>query len=183
MVFVPLVSPGVLLPFTEFRAEQSGWFDFVLLEWMMALELHRQGKIKAILPLFMGPTLSDGSSGNFFEWWSEQPALANSQAPKLVTECRRYLEKTHLQDQNMTADYSQTYEAVLKQSITETLTVKKTVDEMCNFQAVVFHNDQDIQNEVRRNKPWNEARLEVSVQVLLSSMIVPPQDPCACFEL
>ena len=60
-----LVSRGVLEPLSRFDGADPAWNDFVLLEWMMALELMvNQRKIKAILPLFMGAAGPDGTLGD-----------------------------------------------------------------------------------------------------------------------
>jgi hypothetical protein len=170
-----LVSRGVLEPLSRFDGADPAWNDFVLLEWMMALELMvNQRKIKAILPLFMGAAGPDGTPGDFFAEKANYPLL-DRQAPFLKQECRRYLEKAGLDA------------AALDASLTETLTVKQAVDTFLNYQAVVFHNDQDIANAMarhrtnptamdhratwamiddgeRRRKQWMEAELEVCVQ-------------------
>ena len=42
--------------------------DFVLAEWLMALELQKRGIVKAIFPIVMGEQRSDGKySQSFFE--------------------------------------------------------------------------------------------------------------------
>ena len=52
MVFVPIVSVGALRPMMKLGAagEQP---DYMLVEWMAALELQRRGTLKAVFPLFV----------------------------------------------------------------------------------------------------------------------------------
>ena len=49
-VFVPIVSVGSVQPMMNL-SEGEDWVDNVLLEWAAALELHRRGNVKAVLPL------------------------------------------------------------------------------------------------------------------------------------
>jgi serine/threonine protein kinase len=53
-VFVPVVTTAVLEGIIE---SSNKWADNVLLEWMLALVLFEQGKIKAIMPIFTRSTL------------------------------------------------------------------------------------------------------------------------------
>ena len=118
------------------------WSDFVLLEWQMALELKRRDRMKAIFPVFMGPTRDDGAPGNFFAMQSaleEVGPLQKRVAPKIRAQCRQYLSAL---------DKGETDEAELDRSITETLTVAQTVGSMSNNEAVVLHNDSDIQSRM-----------------------------------
>ena len=65
-VFTPLVSASCLKNFVELGQEDKE--DFVLAEWIMAVELQSKGIIKAILPIVMGEQGKDGKySQTFFE--------------------------------------------------------------------------------------------------------------------
>ena len=59
MVFVPIMSVGALQPMvhTEELTEEP---DYMLVEWIAALELQQRGKLKAVLPIFVA------STNNFF---------------------------------------------------------------------------------------------------------------------
>lgn len=65
-VFSPLVSANCLKNFVELGKTDKE--DFVLAEWIMALELQKQGVVKAIFPIVMGEQTKDGKySQTFFE--------------------------------------------------------------------------------------------------------------------
>eukprot|EP01046_Picozoa_sp_COSAG06_P048050 COSAG06_NODE_7106_length_2631_cov_32.515798_1_plen_796_part_10 len=65
-VFSPLVSASCLKNFVELGQEDKE--DFVLAEWIMALELESRGIVKAIFPIVMGEQGQDGKySQTFFE--------------------------------------------------------------------------------------------------------------------
>ena len=53
-IFVPIVSAGSVGGMTERFEAAPGKVDYVLLEWMLALELHERGAIKRIYPLVLG---------------------------------------------------------------------------------------------------------------------------------
>ena len=64
-VFCPLISANCLAGFLDITATNDKE-DFVLLEWIMALELMKQGVIKAIFPIIIGDQRPDGSYGEGF---------------------------------------------------------------------------------------------------------------------
>ena len=64
-VFVPILSKGALANFAKLEADSS--CDNVLLEYVLALEQHARGKIKAIFPVFVGEVQPESSlMTNFF---------------------------------------------------------------------------------------------------------------------
>jgi hypothetical protein len=63
-VFAPLVSASCLKNFVELDQEDKE--DFVLAEWIMALELHSRGIVKAIFPIVMGEQGEDGKYSQTF---------------------------------------------------------------------------------------------------------------------
>eukprot|EP01043_Picozoa_sp_COSAG02_P111886 COSAG02_NODE_48057_length_336_cov_1.097046_1_plen_112_part_11 len=65
-VFTTLISASCLKGFVELEQEDTE--DFVLAEWIMALELQSRGVVKAILPIVMGEQENNGQySQTFFE--------------------------------------------------------------------------------------------------------------------
>eukprot|EP00937_MAST-01D_sp_MAST-1D-sp2_P006541 g6541.t1 len=53
-VFVPIVSAGSVGGMADRYAEAPGAVDYVLLEWMLALELYERQVVKRVFPLFVG---------------------------------------------------------------------------------------------------------------------------------
>ena len=51
-VVVPIVSVGALQPMLDLAADSD--VDYMLVEWVAALELQRRGTVKAMLPLLVG---------------------------------------------------------------------------------------------------------------------------------
>merc|ERR1712185_750298 len=51
-VVVPIVSVGALEPMLDLVAGSD--VDYMLVEWVAALELQRRGTVKAVLPLLVG---------------------------------------------------------------------------------------------------------------------------------
>ena len=62
-VFVPIVSVGSLEQMVGLGCDED-WSDYMLVEWIAALELHSRGRVKAVLPLLVGET----------DFWSEAHA-------------------------------------------------------------------------------------------------------------
>lgn len=59
MVFVPIMSVGALQPMVHLE-ELTKEPDYMLVEWIAALELQQRGKLKAVLPIFVA------AKNNFF---------------------------------------------------------------------------------------------------------------------
>ena len=65
-VFAPVLSARCLKSFVELGHQDKE--DFVLMEFMMAIELQRRGIVKAIFPILVGEQSRDGKfSQSFFE--------------------------------------------------------------------------------------------------------------------
>lgn len=87
-VVCPLVSYGALQRMELLDPERGTDFrDNVLLEWMLTLELHAQGRLKAIQPILIGKIKEDGSMGNFFNDGS-MGSLKDMPSPKALAALR-----------------------------------------------------------------------------------------------
>ena len=135
-VFTPLVSSSCLKNFVELGQEDKE--DFVLAEWLMAIELQKRGVVRAIFPVMIGEQRRDGTySDSFFEdlrngqvrWPASKGhheagsgSLPQTPSAKSTALARKYL-------------------GLLEPPIelSEEITVKEAVDRMCGFQAVLLH--------------------------------------------
>ena len=63
-VFTPLMSLDCMKSFADL--EQTDREDFVLMEWIVAIELQKRGIVKAIFPIVMGQQTNDGKFEQFF---------------------------------------------------------------------------------------------------------------------
>ena len=143
-VFSPLVSANCLKNFVELG--QTDKEDFVLAEWIMALELQKQGIVKAIFPIVMGEQRNDGKySQTFFEdlrdsrvsWPASHPGASFAYpagsgtipdviSAKSIAKAREFL---GMLDPPVTLSQEMTVNAVVKNVLT--------------FQAILLHFEND----------------------------------------
>ena len=140
VVFAPLISARCLKNFVELGQEDKE--DFVLAEWLMALELEKQGVVKAICPIVMGEQDKDGKyPQTFFEdlrdscvrWPASDgfhgagsgkiPDLVSAKSTAKATEFLRMLEPPV--------------------ELSEELTVNAAVKKILTFQAILLHFEND----------------------------------------
>jgi serine/threonine protein kinase len=164
-VFSPLVSANCLKNFVELGHTDKE--DFVLVEWIMALELQKQGIVKAIFPIVMGEQNSDGKfSQTFFEglrdnrvsWPASDGFYAGGSgvipdvvSAKSTTKAREFL-------------------GMLTPPVplSEEMTVSAVVKKILTFQAVLLHfeNDQidslDAMQLVRVNSTHGKRAKEIA---------------------
>jgi hypothetical protein len=135
-VFSPLISANCLKNFVELGQEDKE--DFVLAEWIMALELQKQGIVHAIFPIVIGEQSTDGTYSHlFFERlrdsrvsWPECDGFHNSGSgvlPDVVSSKSTAKAKEFL---NMLDP------PVL---LSEELTVAAVVRQVLTFQAILLH--------------------------------------------
>jgi hypothetical protein len=116
--------------------------DFVLTEWMMALELEKRGIVKAVFPILLGEQGSDGKfSQSFFEElrngkvsWptaTDGSTPASGQLPDVVS--AKSLAKAR--------DFLSMLEPPME--LTEELTVRAVVDRVLTYQAMLVHFEND----------------------------------------
>eukprot|EP01047_Picozoa_sp_COSAG01_P016273 COSAG01_NODE_830_length_13271_cov_2.845278_3_plen_626_part_00 len=129
-VFAPLLSAKCIEGFLEL--EHTDREDFVLMEWLVALELQRRGIIKAILPISIGEQGRDGTfSQSFFEEL-RNGKVGGRPLPDVVS--------------HKTTAKAQEFLGMLKPPLAlsgSTLSVKGTVMELLKFQAVLLHFEND----------------------------------------
>eukprot|EP01043_Picozoa_sp_COSAG02_P039595 COSAG02_NODE_3140_length_7296_cov_180.632347_1_plen_957_part_10 len=140
-VFSPLVSANCLKNFVELG--QKDMEDFVLAEWIMALELQKQGIVKAILPIVMGEqsTVDGKYSQSFFEsvrdgrvcWPASEGfhAAGSGTIPDVVS--AKSVAKAR--------DFLGMLDPPIQ--LSEELTVKAVVDRILTFQAALLHFEND----------------------------------------
>lgn len=141
-VFAPLCTWGTdralgsVGRLTLLTAENMG-VDSVLLEWVIALELHRQGRVKEVLPLLFGAAAGDGFSTFPFESLAQVPDAAHEPT---LRRAREHLEAARI-------EVSEGF---------EDLTVRGVVDQVLAFQGVkLFEHG------------MREAALDVAAKALL----------------
>ena len=71
-VFVPIVSGGSVSGMAKRFEQAPDRVDYVLLEWMLALELHERGRMLRIYPLFMG------------EWKQPSASASSGTGPRML---------------------------------------------------------------------------------------------------
>jgi hypothetical protein len=129
-VFAPLLSAKCIEGFLEL--EHTDREDFVLMEWLVALELQRRGIIKAILPISIGDQGSDGTfSQSFFEELRDGK-VGGRPLPDVVS--------------HKTTAKAQEFLGMLEPPLAlsgSTLSVKGVVMELLKFQAVLLHFEND----------------------------------------
>ena len=72
-VFVPIVSEGSVSGMAKRFEQAPDRVDYVLLEWMLALELHERGRMLRIYPLFMG------------EWKQPSASTSSRREPRMLS--------------------------------------------------------------------------------------------------
>jgi hypothetical protein len=77
ILFVPIVSAGSVGGMTERFEAAPDRVDYVLLEWMMALELEERGVIKSICPLMVGALDAEGDGGGAADDGAAVPRMSN----------------------------------------------------------------------------------------------------------
>jgi hypothetical protein len=131
-VFGPLLSAGCVKSFQSLAQEDR--VDFVLCEWIMALELHRRGSISAVFPVIVGE--QDPQSGRYTQTFFQEllsgvagglgrcflPDVASAQTN---TAALQYLQGLHAMD-SVT-------------QLSEAWTVRGVVKAMLQFQACLLH--------------------------------------------
>jgi hypothetical protein len=139
-VFAPLLSASCLKNFVELGQEDKE--DFVLAEWIMALELEKQGIVKAIFPIVMGEQGKDGKySETFFESlrngrvsWSASDGSHDAGSgviPDVVSA------KSNAKAREFLGMLDPPVE------LSEELTVDAVVKKVLKFQAILLHFDND----------------------------------------
>ena len=126
IVFTPLISKNGTKSFLNL-AEQDQ-VDNVLLEWVVAIELHNQGIIKAILPIVIGE--QDSEDGHYSRAFFDdlRGGMINSQPlPDVVSK------QTSAKAREFLGNLDTPVE------LTEELTVKQIVESMLKFQAIMLH--------------------------------------------
>ena len=124
-VFVPLCTwggdgaLGSVGRLTHLTPESAG-VDNVLLEWVLALELHRQGRIRKIMPLLFGAAAGEG--------FSPFPFGNVGQVPDSVSEPTMRRAREHLEEAGVAVS-----EGFRDQ------TVRGVVEAMLAFQGVKLH--------------------------------------------
>jgi tRNA A-37 threonylcarbamoyl transferase component Bud32 len=139
-VFTPLVSANCLKNFVQLgRADKE---DFVLTEWIMALELQKRGIVKAIFPIMVGEQEKDGRySQSFFEelrdgrvsWPASEGfhAAGGGALPDVTSAKSIALAKEFLGMLDPPVQLS------------EELSVKVVVERLLTFQAILLHFEND----------------------------------------
>lgn len=138
-VFAPLISAECLKSFVELGITDKE--DFVLAEWMMALELYKRDIVKAIFPIVFGEQDKDGKfDGQFFaelrdgnvSWpASHHHEAGNGTIPDVVSAKTIALANKFLRMLEPPMELS------------EALSVKDVVKEMLRFEAMLPHFEND----------------------------------------
>ena len=135
-VFVPLVSANCLKNFVELG--QTDKEDFVLTEWVMALELQQRGYVQAVFPIVVGEQRQDGTfSGSFFE------ELRNGRVSWPASEGFHGAGSGEIPDVVSHESIAKAKEFLAKLDpplqLTEELTVRAVVQKLLQFQAMLVH--------------------------------------------
>ena len=128
-VFAPLMSQDCMKSFAEL--EQTDKADFVLMEWIVAIELQKQGIVKAIFPIVMGQQADDGKYEQFFFEKLLQGEVNGRPLPNVVS--KKSTEKAR-EFLGMLAELVE---------LSQELTVKEVVETILTFQAVLLHFEND----------------------------------------
>eukprot|EP01047_Picozoa_sp_COSAG01_P016748 COSAG01_NODE_866_length_13045_cov_12.921288_6_plen_1707_part_00 len=128
-VFGPLLTSDCMKSFLDLAHTDKE--DFVLMEWMIAIELNKRGIVKAIFPIVVGEQQTDGTfSQSFFEELRDGKVngqkLPDIVSVKTTAKAREFLSKL---DEPL--------------ELSEVLTVKGVVDAMLQFQAILHHFEND----------------------------------------
>ena len=121
-VAVPLLSHGAIQRMEALDpSSDNDWCDNVLVEWMLMLELHLAGRVKAIQPILIGKLQPDGTMSNFFTDGSKGN-LKDAVSQKTLAAVREYAEIIRLPLSGGAA----------------TRTIKGTLDELLKFQTTLW---------------------------------------------
>ena len=121
-VAVPLLSFGAIRAMEALDpSSDNDWCDNVLVEWMLMLELHLAGRLKAIQPILIGKLQPDGTMSNFFTDGSKGN-LKDAVSQKTLAAVREYAEIIRLPLSGGAA----------------TRTIKGTLDELLKFQTTLW---------------------------------------------
>ena len=128
-VFAPLMSEQCMQSFADL--EQKDKADFVLMEWIVAIELQKRGIVKAIFPIVMGKQGEDGKYEQFFFETLLQGQVAGQPLPDIVSK--------------MTTEKAREFLGMLEEPVelSEELTVKQVVETILTFQAILLHFEND----------------------------------------
>eukprot|EP01047_Picozoa_sp_COSAG01_P038662 COSAG01_NODE_3151_length_6502_cov_6.673903_4_plen_468_part_00 len=131
-VFGPLLSAGCVQSFQSLAQEDR--VDFVLCEWIMALELHRRGSISAIFPTIVGE--QDPQSGRYTQTFFQELLSSVAGGPG-----RCFLPDVASAQTNAAAlQYLQgLHEMDSVTQLSEAWTVRGVVKTMLQFQACLLH--------------------------------------------
>ena len=80
ILFVPIVSAGSVGGMAERFEAAPDKVDYVLLEWMLALELEERGVIKSICPLMVGALDAEGDGSGAADDGAAAPRMSNFMA-------------------------------------------------------------------------------------------------------
>eukprot|EP01046_Picozoa_sp_COSAG06_P002688 COSAG06_NODE_97_length_24284_cov_6.792270_15_plen_1556_part_00 len=127
-VFTPLLSTSCLGSFLELETTDKE--DFVLMEWIVAIQLHKLGVVKAIFPIVMGEQKDDGKFEQFFFEQLRDGKVKGKPLPDIVSK--------------KTTDKAREFLGMLDPPVELTLpsaelSVKAVVDTILKFQAVLLH--------------------------------------------
>ena len=128
-VFAPLMSQNCLLGFLDL--EQTDKADFVLMEWIVAIELQKRGIVKAVFPIVMGQQAVDGKYEQFFFEKLLQGEVDGRPLPNVVSK--------------KTTDKAREFLGMLDAPVelSQELTVKGVVETILTFQAILLHFEND----------------------------------------
>ena len=101
------------------------------MEWIVAIELQKRGIVKAIFPIVMGKQGTDGKFEQFFFEKLLQGQVAGKPLPDIVSK--------------KTTDKAREFLGMLEEPVelSEELSVKKVVETILSFQAVLLHFEND----------------------------------------
>eukprot|EP01043_Picozoa_sp_COSAG02_P044107 COSAG02_NODE_3903_length_6061_cov_2.511238_1_plen_1174_part_00 len=127
--FTPLMSQDCMKSFAVL--EQTDKADFVLMEWIVAIELHKCGVVKSIFPIVMGQQADDGKFEQFFFEKLLQGEVDGKPLPDMVSK--------------KTTEKAREFLSMLDPPVelSQELTVKQVVETILTFQAVLLHFEND----------------------------------------
>eukprot|EP01051_Picozoa_sp_SAG22_P021719 SAG22_NODE_4909_length_1135_cov_1.081081_2_plen_279_part_01 len=132
LVFAPLMSAKCLKSLTALGATDD-WCDFVLAEYIMAFALHNRGIVKAIMPVIVNEQ-DDGTHNEAFFQELLSGNVDGAPLPDVVSE------KTMAKAAEFLALLPPEHGGPIELTAEERgCTIKKTVGDMLNFQAVLLH--------------------------------------------
>jgi hypothetical protein len=160
LVVMPIVSTGAL---RSMLGASETVVDNVLLEWLMTLELHERGAVKAVLPLLVG----ENAESDFFA--SATAAFQGIDSLPTI-EPKAVLSKAADMLQDLTEDSSLhgAQKVVRQNSMSVDCHVRGIVAAICLFQGVKTHRETDDLKEIlerateaTRHANWNQRAADV----------------------